>query len=317
MTSKLSRRSLLNVLLSSAALGVTSACSTSNPSAKVSNQIGLKSQIIDNPGVQLYSVRESLKQASGDTFHRLAGMGYKHAEWFDVTALDVLAGEAQSEGLVISSCHVLSPFISGDDQLLKSHGVSLPEAFNSPEKLIDKLNHYGIKNVVLSYLFEIERENLSQYQRLSEQLNKVGELCSSAGIQLCYHNHEFEFMKLDGMVPFELLRSELDPKWVKFELDVFWLAYAGLNPVEIIHSLKDRCGLLHLKDFKPIPKNSVDEPPKVEQFKPLGQGVIDFYEVIAAADMAGVGLGFVEQDSTAGDIFKDLEASIHYLKSLA
>jgi sugar phosphate isomerase/epimerase len=267
-----------------------------------------------NLGIQLYSVRKQLLEDAGNAFETLAQIGFQHVEWFDVTTLETQAPIAKSNGLPISSAHVLSPYITGEPL---THAV-LPSDLNSPEKLIEKLNRFEIKHLVLSYLFDDERQHIDQYKYLSEQLNRVGELCQPAGIQLCYHNHDFEFQKLNGQRPFDLLLNELDHQNVKFELDVFWAEFAGLDPGKLINQLANRCALLHLKDLKQtktaplLTHSSADE----ELFKPVGSGVIDFAKVLASAKNAGVTNVYVEQDHTTGHIFDDLQSSFHYLQKL-
>ncbi|WOH36155.1 sugar phosphate isomerase/epimerase [Thalassotalea fonticola] len=268
------------------------------------------SVLIDNPGVQLYSVRDHLGNNAGATFEKLAAIGYKHVEWFDVTTLAAQASLAKAEDLTITSAHVLSPYLTGQQRL----NMNIPTSLSSPEKLIETLNSHGVKNLVLSYLFEDERQNLEQYKQLSDHLNRVGELCQPAGIQLCYHNHDFEFNRFDEHSPFELFLQELDSEKVKFELDVFWVKYAGLEPAKLITELGSRCHLLHLKDLKQMP--SMKEPAEKGFFQPLGQGIIDFPAILSAAQSAGVNCGFVEQDHTSGNIFTELTTSLNYLKTL-
>ena len=268
----------------------------------------------NNLGVQLYSIRQQLTDNPGEAFEQLARIGYQHVEWFDVTTLDKLAPLAKSNGLPISSAHVLSPYITGN----KLMQAVIPNDLNSPEKLIEKLNKFNIKHLVLSYIFEDERQNIEQYKVLSEQLNRVGELCQPAGIQLCYHNHDFEFITLNGQRPFDLLLNELDHQNVKFELDVFWAKYAGLEPDELITQLAERCALLHLKDLRNLPVANLNghSPADEAMFKPVGSGIIDFEKVLFAARKVGVEKVFVEQDHNTGHIFDDLKSSFNYLQTL-
>lgn len=268
----------------------------------------------DNLGIQLYSIRQQLLNNAGGAFEKLAAIGYQHVEWFDVTSLDTLAPLAQSHGLPITSAHVLSPYITGN----KLMQAVIPDDLNSPEKLIEKLNKFGIKHLVLSYIFDDERQHIDQYKTLAEHLNRVGELGKTAGIQLCYHNHDFEFQQLNGQRPFDLLLSELHRENVKFELDVFWAKYAGLQPDELITSLGERCALLHLKDLKSMPPTlaTTHTPADEAQFKPVGSGLIDFEKILSAAKQVGVDNVFVEQDHNTGHIFEDLQSSFNYLQTL-
>ncbi len=312
LVSIMSRRHALKLALAgSAALAANKGFASMINEANNSQKTNLYKE---NLGVQLYSIREQLLNNANSAFEQLAGIGYQHVEWFDVTTLDKQASLAQKQGLSISSAHVLSPYITGN----KLMQAAIPSDLNSPEKLIEKLNNHGIKNLVLSYLFEDERQHIDQYKYLSERLNHVGELCQTAGIQFCYHNHEFEFELLNGQRPFDLLLDELDHNNVKFELDVFWVKYAGLEPDILISQLGKRCALLHLKDLKSMPlTNQIHSTPADEAlFKPIGSGIIDFGKVLTAAQKVGVDKVFVEQDHNTGHIFEDLKSSFNYLQTL-
>jgi sugar phosphate isomerase/epimerase len=311
--SRISRRNALKLTLSATAMMIAASKGLISTAHGASHSV--KTQAYkDNLGIQLYSIRQQLLNNAGGAFEKLAGIGYQHVEWFDVTSLDKLAPLAQSHGLPITSAHVLSPYITGN----KLMQVVIPNDLNSPEKLIEKLNKFGIKHLVLSYIFDDERQHIDQYKILAEHLNRVGELSKTAGIQLCYHNHDFEFQQLNSQRPFDLVVSELHHDNVKFELDVFWAKYAGLQPDELITSLGERCALLHLKDLKSMPltlaKNHT--PAGQAMFKPVGSGIIDFEQILIAAKQVGVGNVFVEQDHTTGHIFEDVKSSYDYLQTL-
>ena len=80
------------------------------------------------------------------------------------------------------------------------------------------------------------------------KLNQPGEICRSAGLGFCYHNHAFEFEPISGTTPFQVLMDNTDKKLVGLEMDVFWVSVGGHNPVELLHKLSGRVPLLHLKD---------------------------------------------------------------------
>ena len=151
---------------------------------------------------------------------------------------------------------------------------------------------------------------------ISRKVNKAGEKAKAAGIQLCYHNHSFEFGPLGGEVPYEVLIKELDPELVKFELDVFWVSIGGYDPVELMNRLGKRVGLVHLKDKMEGLPTIYDEgkvPP--EAFKELGNGVVDLKEVIAIAAKNKVPYCFVEQDQSP-DPIKSVEESVTFMKGV-
>jgi len=254
---------------------------------------------VSSPGVQLYTVRELLERDPVNTFESLSAMGFTHAEWFDVATLKSLGPLARKSGLKISSCHILASYIT-----------------EQPEKILDTIAEQGISNLVLGYMMEEERQSLEQYKRLVDRLNHFGGDCLERGIRLAYHNHAFEFEPMEGVRPFDLMIDRLSPELVNFELDVFWVRFAGLDPVAMIHRLGNRCTLLHLKDLKlpatPIAQDNVAP----ELFVELGEGDIDFQAVLAAARAVGVSQYYIEQDWTAGNPLNSLRHSLKYFRSI-
>ncbi|MGH7657158.1 MAG: sugar phosphate isomerase/epimerase family protein, partial [Gemmatimonadales bacterium] len=119
------------------------------------------------------------------------------------------------------------------------------------------------------------------------------------------HNHAYDFMTIDGEVPFDILLEETDPDWVDFELDVYWAVYGGQDPLAILRRWPDRFPLLHLKDSA--------GPPDHRQVK-VGTGVIDF-PAIFAAEAERVQHAFLEHDNPA-DPWEFARAGIEWYRSL-
>ena len=104
--------------------------------------------------------------------------------------------------------------------------------------------------MVFGYIGKGERETVDHFKRHADQANKAGEKCAKAGIQLCYHNHSFEFAKLNGgKTGWDVFVKEFDKKLVKFEVDVFWVKIGGLDPYKTLRQLKGRVSQVHLKDL--------------------------------------------------------------------
>ena len=125
------------------------------------------------------------------------------------------------------------------------------------------------------------------------------------GLVLAYHNHDFEFAPFNGgTIPFHLMLTETDPRDVKLELDVYWVAKAGRDPLQYLKSGQDRVVLMHLKDLGP-------DGSTVE----LGRGVLEMERIIRAALLAGVKHLFVEQDDSA-DPIASMGTSYRFLQRL-
>ena len=150
---------------------------------------------------------------------------------------------------------------------------------------------------------------------MAERSNRAAEQAKKAGIQLAYHNHAFEFEPMDGgKTGYDVLMEEFSPD-MKFEVDVFWVAVGGKDPVELIRKLKGRVSQLHLKDLnKEIETPNYGGIPK-EAFEELGDGAIPMEPIIDVAAEAGVDLCHVEQDHSPHPI-KSIRQSMKHLKSL-
>ena len=137
------------------------------------------------------------------------------------------------------------------------------------------------------------------------------------GLQLGYHNHNFEFASVEGKIPYyDVLMADLDKDLVTMEIDVFWAAKAGQDIIGIFDKYPGRFQILHLKDMftQEAPSYSTDGE---DDFAPVGAGVINFKEILAARDKAGTKYMIVEQDSAKdGKIFEAIKTSITNLANL-
>ena len=133
--------------------------------------------------------------------------------------------------------------------------------------------------MVCAWLSPAERGSLEHYKQVAEDLNKAGEICKKAGIQLCYHNHDFEFIQENGKYPYEILLSATDKNLVKMEMDLYWMTKAKQDPIKTFNENPGRFPLLHLKDMDKTDK---------QMFTEVGNGIIDFKKILAHANTAGV-----------------------------
>lgn len=129
-------------------------------------------------------------------------------------------------------------------------------------------------------------------------MNNAADVLKKSGLTLAYHNHCFEFMKIDGKYVFDYLKEETD---LDFIADVYWLAYAAQNPAEFIKNLGSRARIVHFKDFA------------INMFRiemaEIMEGNLDFDEIISACRKSGVQAAFVEQDVCRRDPFESLKIS--------
>ncbi len=274
------------------------------------------SNLTERLGLQLYTVRDEMVEKPQETLEAIRNAGYQQIELFDSQLLPQLQPVLKSLGLSVNSTHFLSPLLTGNWEPMMAFGINPPPASYTLEKAIEQAGEHEVNYFVFPYIFPQNRGGLDTYKLLAEKLNQTGEACQQAGIQLGYHNHSFEFQPMEESSPMEILLSETDPELVCLELDVFWVSVAGYNPAEYIRQYADRIQLLHLKDKKestPQTYRAITLPP--DSFQPVGSGVLDFVEILRAAEEANVQHIFVEQDAS-DDPLADIKKSSKYLQNL-
>jgi sugar phosphate isomerase/epimerase len=150
-----------------------------------------------------------------------------------------------------------------------------------------------------------ERRIEHDWKEVCRTLSRMGRLVRRHGVGLAYHNHDFEFVPFPGgMTPFDLMIRETDPSDVRLELDVYWAARAGMDPVRCLKDNADRISLVHLKDM--AADGSITE---------LGAGILPIEQIIRSALAAGVRHLFVEQDDPL-DPLRSIRTSFRFLDRL-
>jgi sugar phosphate isomerase/epimerase len=161
-----------------------------------------------------------------------------------------------------------------------------------------------------------ERQSFDDYKKLIDIFNKAGEATQKAGIQFCYHNHNFEFTKYGDTTAYDYLLNTVDPKLVKFEMDCFWVTHAGADPVAYFKKYPGRFPLLHIKDMKDKPAASHELDAKMGLFAPVGKGTINWKRIFAAAGQGGMEHYYVEQDYCEQPPLEAIKVSYDYLSKL-
>lgn len=259
-------------------------------------------------GLQLWTVRNQMAADPEATLKAVAQAGYKQVELMDVADAVKLAPIANELGMTIQSAFFNWEVLGNDKP-----ASTVP----SLDAIIEQAKKHELKYLVFGYIGKGHRETVSQYQRIAERCNKAAEKCQAAGLTLCYHNHSFEFAPLqDKTTGFDVFIQEFDPQKMKFELDVFWVAIGGWDPLATLKRLKGRVAQVHLKDLLKGSKTEHDEG-KVpfEAFKEVGEGSIDMKQVIAIASDIGVDLCHVEQDQSPAPL-TSIEISVQHLQTL-
>ncbi|MEB0277432.1 sugar phosphate isomerase/epimerase [Mucilaginibacter sp. 5C4] len=255
-------------------------------------------------GLQLFTVRELMAKDPVNTLSKVAKIGFNSIEGATYTGTEKFYGMTPAifkktlndNGLNMFSAH----YMLGESTLQIKGTI-----FNDWQKAVDDAAAVGLKYMVCAFLFDTERGNLDHYKQTADKLNKAGELCKKAGIQLCYHNHAFEFDAQDNQYPYDLLLNNTDADLVKMEMDLYWIYKAKQDPVVWFNKYPGRFPLWHIKDMDKTPKAFYTE---------VGNGVIPFKEVFKHAKTAGLKYFYNEQDETPGDPLVSIAQSYIYIK---
>jgi sugar phosphate isomerase/epimerase len=184
--------------------------------------------------------------------------------------------------------------------------------FEDAEKLgkhIEFAQAIGVKHLMCSGV--ADSKTADGYRQSSKVFNEVGKRLADAGLAFNYHNHAWEFDDLGGVCGMDILAQETDPQWVKFNLDVFWLHYAGQDPAAFIRKHADRTGYFHFKDGRRITKLFKPQP----EFLELGRGDVDLVSAMQAAQETGAEWIVVEQDTTQLTPEESIAISRTYLRN--
>lgn len=291
-------------------------------SALTAASLGIAGQALSTPfdaiftarpvGVQLFTLFGKIEQDVPGNLKKIKDLGYTELESAFSTKPGYYGMNPQEFqkltkeiGLNWRSHHVLgTPFVPPPNMKLPPDLANMPKPRDlktNAQELVDEVASGGARYIVCASIDISTGDNVKS---AIEILNRAGEAATKAGLTLCYHNHDKEFQSVDGIVPYDLFLSQLSPN-IQMELDLAWVSKAGLDAVDIFKKNPGRFPLWHVKDFDK----------EFKTLQPVGQGVIDFKRIFAAADTAGLQYAFVEHDMPP-DAFASITASINYLKTI-
>lgn len=241
-------------------------------------------------GVQLYTVRSEMASDFDGTLARVAALGYDEVEFAGLFGRkpDEVRRTVAKLGMKIVSSHIASDRLVSD-----------------PAAAIEETKALGAKYLVLAWFPPEQRKTIAQWKDWIVLMNRVGKMCDEKGIQFLYHNHNFEFETVDGVVPFDLMLETVDRRYVKFELDIYWMKLGGRDPEPLFAKYPNGFPLSHVKDMSKNDRSMVD----------VGDGRIDFAGIFKQSRTSGMSHYFVEHDATKAP-FETLDRSLKFLRGL-
>lgn len=247
-------------------------------------------------GIQIYSVKEDMATDPVATLRSLGEFGYKQLEGFD-------GGKGVLWGMQPSEFKSLMSDIGSE--MVATHC----NVFENLDTQAQQAAEVGMKYLICPWIGP--QKSLDDYRKIAAEFNQIGEKLKSFGLKFAYHNHDYTFVQLDGQMPQDVLLNETDPALVDFEMDMYWVHVAGINPVDYLTKYPNRFRLCHVKDASPAPGDPH------QRGVLLGDGEIPFADLIAQSKPLGMDYFIVEQEQfPTGTPLEAAKANAAYLSSL-
>jgi len=239
--------------------------------------------------LQLYTLREEMQKDFSGTLKKVAEIGYNGVEFAGFGGMN--AGELK---LLL------------DDLGLKPAGahINIDELRNNLDEVIYYNLEIGNKYIVCPYL---EFKCKEDFLNMAIEFNKIGTKLKNAGLNLCYHNHAHEFKMFDGVYGLDILYKDTTSNTLMAEIDTYWVAYAGLNPIEYLKKYKYRTPLIHIKDMDNTEKR---------EFTEIGNGILPIDKIINQAEINKAEWIIVEQDKCKMNPIESVTISYKNLKKM-
>ena len=256
-------------------------------------------------GLQLFTVRAALARDVEGTLKRIAGMGYEEVETYGFDAEGIryygLAGDAFAQRL--RDHNLTTP--SGHYDLNRYVSTSVDDLKRYVDRCIEGARALGQAYITWP-LIDADSRTIDKFKVVAERLNVAGAQVRKAGLQLAYHNHDFEFVEQNGQIGYDILLEETDPALVKLQMDLYWIARGSkLSANEWFKRQPGRFVMWHVKDLHRTSRDYTE----------VGNGTIDFPRIWRDASLAGLKHFFVEQGGNfTHDPFRSIEDSAEYVK---
>ena len=271
-------------------------CGPGDQSASGSASVPEQRKLTDF-GLQLSTITPLLMADFEGTLAQVAAMGYRQVEFsalgFLGRPVPLVADLLAANGLTAPVGRISPKLPESFAAMSREDQMAAFRTYAGPDYLLDNIRFglqgaaaLGQKHLVLPALMPDAFATGARIQESIDLLRQAGELCAAAGVQFGYHNHDWEFKPVDGVVPFDLMLESLEPELMSWQLDVYWVTKAGLDPLQYLSANVGRVPSCHLKDI------SADG-----DFEDVGHGLIDFPSFVAAAEASGTEYYFVERDN--------------------
>lgn len=289
--------------LSLATAGCASQDEAPASGAATEGEINLTGDFEGPLGLQLYSVRHALDEDLDGTLQRLRDLGIREAELAGTYGLspEAFRQKLDSVGIDATSMH------AGYERFQ-----------NDLEGVLSEAEALGVDYVGIAWIPHTEGQpyTVEMARQAAADFNRWGAAARERGLRFFYHVHGYEFRPdADGTKPFDVLVAETNPEDVAFEMDVFWVAHPGEDPVALLQQYPDRWELMHIKDMKEGTASDYSGHAPTEANVAVGMGTIDYPAVLQTAEQIGVKRYYIEDETS--DPLANIPRSIEYLSTVA
>ena len=251
-------------------------------------------------GLQLYSLRNQFAKDVPGTMAKVKEMGIKEIEGGDTYGLSF------QEYIKLLAQNGLS---------MVSFGANFDRLANNPQFVADEARSYGAKYVMCPWIPHNGNEfTIDDVKKAILVFNEAGKTLAKSGVSLCYHPHGYEFRPYENGTLFDYMVANMDPRYVNFEMDVFWVKHPGQDPVALLKKYPNRFLLMHLKDRKPGTEGNQNGNADDETNVVLGTGDVGIAAIMKEAKKLGIKHFFIEDESSLSEM--QIPQSLAYLKTL-
>jgi sugar phosphate isomerase/epimerase len=244
-------------------------------------------------GLAVYTVRGEAERDFDAMLAEVAAIGYRELDMYIYAS----GREATATRAAIDRVGLTCP----------SARVTTASLYRGWDRFLDAAGALGSRYITLANVPPDERRGIRDWQELATIFSRCGEAASRVGLTFCYHCHDFDFVPLEGRVPYDLVLAETDPRFLQIQMDVYWFTRGGRDPVAELRRLRDRVASLHLKDMDATAARGITT---------VGRGSLDFARVLRAATDVGVRHFFTEEDNPRPPALTAARGAYEYLRQL-
>ena len=234
-------------------------------------------------GLQLYSLRNEFKTDVPGTLAKIK-------EW----KIKLIEGGG-TYGLPIEEYKKL---LQQNNLQMVSYGADFDELAKNPQAVIDNAKAFGAKFIMCAWIPHKDEEfTIDDIKKAIDVFSAAGKLMYENGLKFCYHPHGYEFRPYEDGTLFDYMVKNTDPKYINYEMDVFWVKQPGQDPVALLKKYPNRFLMLHLKDRKPGTEGNQNGSAPEETNVVLGTGDVGIAGIMNEAKKIGIKYYFIEDES--------------------